>query len=299
MSEALIPVRKTEIAVGKPLPWAVYDANHVLLLNAGVVVTSQSQLEALQEKGLFREARPRPTSHRDMGEEQAQHDDDLEGGTEMPFDRAHLQPGDLLQLQALQAGVEERYNVRLIGLLKGKSVLVTHPLEDGKLIFVREGHGYLVRAFSGVHVCGFQARVLKVNLTPYAYLHLSYPQTVRALRLRKAMRVPVDIIVAVYDREGGKLLSSGRMVDLSAGGARIHALTAFGEPGARIVVSFKFKLEAVEEIVTAPAHVRSVGDETDDKGRPVKVLGVQFDELSPSQRLMIMNLVYQQLFKEV
>lgn len=35
MSEALIPVRKAEIALGKPLPWAIYDANHVLLLNKG------------------------------------------------------------------------------------------------------------------------------------------------------------------------------------------------------------------------------------------------------------------------
>ena len=54
MSDTLVPVRKGEIAIGKPLPWAVYDANRVLLLNKGVEVTSEFQLQTLMEKGLYR-----------------------------------------------------------------------------------------------------------------------------------------------------------------------------------------------------------------------------------------------------
>ena len=54
----------------------------------------------------------------------------------------------------------------------------------------------------------------------------------------------------------------------------------------------------MEEITIASAFVRSQRDETDDKGRPAKVTRVQLGEFTLTQRLVIMNLVYQYLFKE-
>lgn len=298
MKDALIPVRKADIAIGKPLPWAVYDAQHVLLLNKGVVVTSEHQLETLIEKGMYREGRTRVLEALRPQRAESVQDQPLEGGVDMPFDRVHLAPGDLVQLQPLQEGVEERYNVRIIGMMKGKSVLVSHPVVDEKVIFVREGQNFLVRAFSGVNACGFKARVLKANLTPYPYLHLTYPNTVHAVRVRQALRAPVDIITAVYEREGGALIASGRIVDLSVGGARVHSPVQFGEKGGRVYITFKVKLDDIEEIVTTPATIRSYGEETDEKGRRMQTVGLQFGEINPAQRLIIMNLVYQHLFKE-
>ncbi len=298
MKDALIPVRKADIAIGKPLPWAVYDAQHVLLLNKGVVVTSEHQLEILIEKGLYREGGPRMPGAPRPQQGEAVQDQPLEGGVDIPFDRVSLAPGDLVQLQPLQEGVDERYNVRVIGMLKGKSVLVSHPVVDEKLIFVREGQNFLVRAFSGVNACGFQTRVLKVNLTPYPYLHLTYPNVVHAVRVRRALRAPVDIIIAIYEREGGPLIASGRIVDLSVGGARVHSPVQFGEKGGRVYITFKVKLDDIEEIVTTPAIIRSHGEETDEKGRRMQTVGLQFGEINPAQRLIIMNLVYQHLFKE-
>lgn len=298
MKDALIPVRKTDIAIGKPLPWAVYDAQHVLLLNKGVVVTSEHQLEVLIEKGLYREGRTSALDALRPQRADTAQDQPLEGGVDMPFERLHLTPGDLVQLQPLQDGVDERYNVRIIGMSKGKSVLVSHPVVDEKVIFVREGQTYLVRTFSGVNACGFKARVLKANLTPYPYLHLSYPTTVHVVRVRQALRAPVDIIVAIYEREGGTLVASGRIVDLSVGGARVHSPVRFGKKGEQVYITFKVKYDDIEEIVTTPALVRSYGEETDEKGRPMHVVGLQFGEINPTQRLIIMNLVYQHLFKE-
>ncbi len=298
MKDALIPVRKSDIAIGKPLPWAVYDEQHVLLLNKGVVVTSEHQIETLIEKGLYREERPRALDPECPQGGEVVQGQPLEDGVDIPFDRVRFAPGDLVQLQGLQEGMDERYNVRIIGMYKGKSVLVSHPVVDDKLIFVREGQSFLVRAFSGVNVCGFKARVLKVNLLPYAYLHLSYPNAVHAVRVRQALRAPVDIIIAIYECEGGPLIASGRIVDLSVGGARVHSPVRFGEKGGRVFITFKVKLEDIEEIVTTPAIIRSFGEETDDKGRLMQVVGLQFGEINPAQRLIIMNLVYQHLFKE-
>ena len=298
MSEALIPVRKAEIALGKPLPWAIYDANHVLLLDKGVVVGSELQLQTLMDKGVYREGQSRLPAHLRPARAQETASAELEGGTEMAFDRMRLSPGDLLQIQPLQEGTAERYNVRAVGMLKGKSILVTNPVVDEKVIFVRAGQSFLVRAFSGVNVCGFKAQVLKVCLTPYPYLHLTYPATVDAVRVRQALRAPVDIIIAIYEHEGGALIASGRMVDLSVGGARVHSSVQFGEKGGRVYITFKVKLDDIEEIITTPATIRSYGEETDDKGRPMRMVGLQFGEINQAQRLIIMNLVYQHLFKE-
>lgn len=225
--------------------------------------------------------------------------DEEDRGEDIPFDRVRLLPGDLLQIQPLQEGSVERFNVRFIGMLAGKSLLVTSPTAEDKVVYIRDGVGVLARAFSGVFVCGFKARVLKSYLMPYPHLHLTYPASVHAVRVRRAMRAPVDIIVAIYEREGGELLASGRIVDLSVGGAKVHSPVQFGEVGSQVFITFKVKLDEIEEIVTKPAFVRSIADDTDEKGKPMKVVGIQFGEITSSQRLMIMNLVYQHLFKEV
>ncbi|MBL1277245.1 MAG: hypothetical protein COB30_014270 [Ectothiorhodospiraceae bacterium] len=46
----------SELHVGAPLKWAIYDIEGQLLMGKGVVVNSQRQLDALVDKGLFREA---------------------------------------------------------------------------------------------------------------------------------------------------------------------------------------------------------------------------------------------------
>jgi hypothetical protein len=138
-------------------------------------------------------------------------------------------PGDTLQLQPLLEGQTERFSVQVIGVMKGKSLLVTAPLVDGKLIFVRDGQTYLVRAFSGLNVCAFKARILKSQLQPFPYLHLSYPDSVQAMRIRKAMRAPASIIVAVHDSEAGRQIGAGKIIDLSVGGARMFRRAESGK----------------------------------------------------------------------
>jgi len=109
----LMPIRHADIEIGKPLGFAVYDADRNLLLNQGVVVTSQTQLEALIEKGLFRERgreviKPTRTEQLPAGDAQAG------GGSAKPveetldLDALKLMPGDSLQLQPLMEGQVER-----------------------------------------------------------------------------------------------------------------------------------------------------------------------------------------------
>ena len=302
--EFLMPVRKAEIGVGKPLPFAVYDADRNLLLNRGVIVASEHQLQVLLEKGLFRENKPTRPAYTHSALPEGKAAAELGGGPPKPqeesvsFDAIKLMPEDTLQLQPLLEGQTERYTVRVIGIMKPRSVLVTAPLVDGKLIFIRDGQTFLIRAFSGLNVCAFKAKVLKAQLQPFPYLHLSYPDNVQAMRIRKAMRAPASIIVAVHESEEGRQVGAGKMVDISVGGAKLFSSMMLGRKDQTLWLSFKVKLGDMEEYVKTPAIIRSLGEEEDEQGKPMKAFGIQFGELTQAQRLIIMNLVYQHLLKE-
>jgi hypothetical protein len=294
----LVPVRRTDIELGKPLPFAAYDSDRNLLLNRGVVVTSEHQIDVLMQKGLFRErARPKSVAGTDSLDEKEGGGGKPQGET-LSFDAVKLMPGDALQLQPLLEGQTERFSVHVIGVMKPKSLLVTAPIVDGKLIFVRDGQTYLVRAFSGLNVCAFKARILKSQLQPFPYLHLAYPDSVQAMRIRKAMRAPASIIVAVHETEDGRQTGAGKIIDLSVGGARMYSPMKVGVKDQTLWLSFKVKLGDMEEYVKTPAVVRAVGEEDDEQGKRMNVFGLQFGELAQSQRLIIMNLVYQHLLKE-
>lgn len=214
------------------------------------------------------------------------------------LDDVKLAPGDALHLQSMADGPHDRLTVRIIGVMKPKSLLVTAPMLDGKLVFVREGQPYLVRAFSGLNVCAFKTRVLKSQYMPFAYLHLFYPESVQLMRIRKAIRARVNLISAIYDRKGGNQVGAGLIVDLSVGGAKIQSHTIDAYKGQSIFMAFKVKLDDLEEIIETRAIIRSIGEEEDETGCKADVLGVQFDGLESQQRLAIMNLVYQYTLKE-
>lgn len=299
----LMPVRKADIEVGKPLPFAIYDADRNLLLNRGVVVATEHQLEVLLAKGLFRE-RMRPKSGAVPTDALPAEPGGGGGGSGRPMeetldlDALKLLPGDTLQLQPLMEGQTERWSVQVICQLKPKSLLVSAPVVDGKLIFIKDGQTYLVRAFSGLNVCAFKARVLKSQLQPFPYLHLSWPDSVQAMRIRKAMRAPVAIIAAVHDGEEGRQTGAGKIVDISVGGAKLLSPTQLGAKDQTLWLSFKVKLGDMEEYVKTAATIRTSGEETDEQGKTMHAYGVQFGELGQSQRLIIMNLVYQFVLKE-
>lgn len=301
----LMPVGHSDIKLGEPLAFPVYDADRNLLLNRGVAVTSRSQLDALIEKGLFRERdREVPPAPRS---ENLPADDPGPGRSSpagrpaeetLDLDALKLMPGDSLQLQPLLEGQVERWTVRVIGQLKPRSLLVTAPLVDGRLIFIKDGQTYLVRAFSGLNVCAFKARVLKSQLQPYPYLHLSWPDGVQAMRIRKAMRAPASIITAVHESEDGRQQGAGRIVDISVGGAKVVSSAPLGNKDDSLWLSFKVRLGDMEEYVKTPAVIRTTGEETDEEGKTMKTYGIQFGDLNQSQRLIIMNLVYQFILKE-
>lgn len=292
-SNYFVPVRKGDIEIGKPLPWAVFDHHRTLLLKQGFVLESSKQLEALSEKGLFRERQiPGASPRRDGREGSGAAGADQAGERVLPFDEIKLAIGDPFQIQTQTDQAETRYYVRLIGYLKSKSVLVTIPEVDGRLCYVREGQAFVVRFFAGRNAYAFTANVLRSSSVPFPHMHLSYPSQVRGLEVRAGERVSVRIICAIALRDDTKTVTTaGLLTNLSVSGALLSSKSKLGNKGDLLSLKFRIDIREIEFLTSIDATIRSVAQ--DDSGEYMH--GVQFAGLPNDIAIALTAFVYQKL----
>lgn len=291
----MIPVRKTDVVLGKPLPYSLYDQNNKLLLKAGVVVQTQNQLDVLSERGLYRDRMAAnqvqaPSSIVPDGEPAPDKD-----GILLDLEDIRLQVGDLLQLQGVAADAP-RHAVKLLGYAKGRSVMVTPPMVDGAYAMVKQDAAFVVRFFSGKSVYAFPAHVLKMSNTPFPYLHLSYPKKVSGMRVRQAQRAPVRIIAAVTDAAGA--VHAATLIDISKGGALLAGKSALGATGSPFTCKFRLQFDDIDQFVHVKAGIRSVRSNPDSEGEAFALHhGLEFVEVQGSDRLALSAYTYQKLIE--
>lgn len=286
----LIPITEDEIVLGIPLAWNVVDAEGKIIFEQSRVIDSQPLLTQLFKLGLFRSAPEATTATEklDVAGNGAQAEIQIS-----TLDQIQLAPGDLVQLQTLHPTHAERYQVRMIGFHAPVSLLVSAPMVQGRLIFIKEGQQFLVRGFVGKDAVAYKTRVLKSNLSPFPYLHLAYPQTVQSMRIRSSARVPVQLVTAVNGPAGN---AAAKLVDLSVGGGRLMSAKAFAEKGDEVKLSFRINPAGMDIYLTISAKVRAV---TRDESMQGQVgTGVEFTSLTDQDRLYLTNMVYQNLLKD-
>ncbi|QIB50479.1 flagellar brake protein [Pseudomonas sp. OIL-1] len=286
----LIPLKEDEIVLGAPLPWNVTDAEGQIIFEQSRVLDSQPMLTQLFKLGLYRSA-PEPAAAEeklDVAGNGAP--GDIQTST---LEQIQLAPGDPVQLQTLHPTHAERYQVRMIGVHAPVSIMVTTPIHQGKLAFIKEGQQFLVRGFVGKDAVAYRTRVLKSNLAPFPYLHLAYPRTVQSMRIRSSARVPLQLVTAVLTDHAQ---SSAKIVDLSVGGARMISPAVFAQKGDELKLSFRVNPAGMEVYMTVKAKVRAVQE--DDAGSGQVTTGVEFTDLGEQERLYLTTVVYQNLLKD-
>ena len=290
-----IAVRRSDIDLGRPLPWAVYDSHGNLLLKQGFVLETKSQVDALIEKGLYRDRQGVSVNigfrrdGRDAGEAGPS---DPSGERIVPLDEIKLAIGDSFQIQAQAEQAESGYYVKLIGYLKGRSVIVTMPEVDGRLCFVREGQAFVVRFFAGRNAYAFTASVLRSSNIPFPHLHLSYPSQVRGLMVRTGERVPVRIICAVAIQDDTRTVTTAAMVtNISVSGAMLASKGRLGNKGDLLSIKFRVDIREIEFLASIDATIRYVS--SDESGEFLH--GVQFAGLPNDVAIALTAFVYQKL----
>lgn len=218
--------------------------------------------------------------------------------TRLTLEEARLQIGDLVSLQMQRDNAVLRYSVKLVGMLKGRSVLVTSPMVDGHYLLMRDGQSFILRAFSGKSAYAFATEILKTVNTPYPYLHLAYPREVRSLVVRKGSRADVKVICAVASCEDATLQAAGTITNISVGGALITFKESFGHKGEHIVVKFKAVVNGIEALLELKSAIRAINvDPTGDTDMPYR-LGVQFIDIPPEDSIPLLAFVYQELLEQ-
>ena len=285
-----VPLRQGDLVVGEAAKWDVFDPQGKLLLERGALVESeQAANQVLRSRGL-RELDMK-LSNDEMGMLSRRKSDDMtERGVRMPFEETRIKPGDALQLQDSNGG--ERMGVRLIGYQRGKSVIVTNPVQHGSSIFLRVGTTFVARAFSGQLAFAFSASVLANPVKPYPYVHLSYPGDVIGIKVRRGERVKLRVVTA-FELDNGKT-GSGVISNLSVGGAQLLTPSTDIAIGGAITLKFKLLLGGMEYLLQIAGVVRANVANPDEPDLGAGY-GLQFNEISPEDVLIISAFVFQQL----
>lgn len=295
MDTQLHPVRHADIQVGKPLAWAVYDKFGRLLMREGAMVESQRQMEALSENGLYRDLNEVPV-RRAVSNETAEKPAAQEASQNEDLRTLRLNVGDAIQLQDYSYD-KNRYFVKLIGFADRKSLIVSHPTNNEKLIFAKEGDGYQVRGFSGTKTYEFSTSVLAVCLTPYPYLHLTYPAQVKTVNMRGAVRIKLRLVCTIETAAGGAKIPAV-IEDLSISGARIRADKPFGKAGDKVTVGLRLQVEGENQVFLVQAVIRNERAETDSQtGRPAIMHGLEFVQTVSLELTMLQNFVYKSMLE--
>ncbi|MBW7902745.1 MAG: flagellar brake protein [Rhodocyclaceae bacterium] len=306
-----IPVGREDLPLGMPLPWSLFDRDGRELMSRGVVVEDGPVLQALLDSGPLRElswpgeatdVEPEPESA-ELADAGRRLDAAMQerSGRDFAFGDMRLRVGDRIQLQPPATVSQERYLVRLIGYLDQSSLLVTLPKSNGLRVPLRENDTVVARVFSSQNAFGFSSRIDRICKIPYDYMHLSFPKEIQGAIVRKAPRVRTRIIasIAASERVDEKARQSGVIVNLSADGALIQARQALGEKGQAIRLSFRVSLHNIDALLNVQAVLRNVFD--DDSGPRSGAMvshGVQFQEVSANDSVILQSLIYQQMIEQ-
>jgi c-di-GMP-binding flagellar brake protein YcgR len=286
---ALYRLRKEQVAIGRPLAWPVYDRDGQLLLCAGYVIETPRQLERLSENGLYR---PRMEVFKPEAVGAAGGGEGWKiataGHHEYRFEEIDLPVGATLQLQRI--GLDEtRYSTQLVGYLLGATILVRVPTDDGSLVLLREGQPLVVRAFSGTDAFAFVTQVTTARYSPQPYLHLAWPAVVAGTTVRQQRRIETRLIATVSaDGADGAASKAAKVVDLSAGGARLRANEKLGEAGARLSIAFRLPTASADATLALAAEVRSAEPVEGGAGFDH---GVRFVDVEPLHALALCGFV--------
>ena len=213
-----------------------------------------------------------------------------------------LNIGDTLQLQHIDRSNRDRLLVKVIGYLAGRSLIVTTPKLDGRVLLMREGQPFVVRILSGNRVVGFNTKVVRNSAKPYPYMHLAYPEEMEQIVVRKAQRIRLKLFSSVKNDNplfGFTKPQPATVVDMSTTGALVTAAQRLAEVDDQILLNFTFKMGGVEKFMSIPAMVRNVHQDSREEEDVLFNHGLEFLEMEESEIIALHGFVYEQIVKSM
>lgn len=305
---SLILANGNDLVVGKSAPWPLYDQNREPLLDQGEIVRDDGHRDLLLAKGACYElAWEKPGSEpgddeAKASEEPAPVQNNKNAGEEsFSFDDLKLRPEDRLQLEPPAQLARERFSVKVIGFVRDVSLLVTIPITpNGLRLQLMENEKVVMRSFSGQNAFGFACTIKRIIKIPYEYMHLSFPDNIQGIKIRKAPRIKTRIIATVSDSAASSAEKISALIsDISASGISLESKQPLGEKGSILNLAFRVQLHNVEAFLSVKGAIRAVlSKDPADVSKPDLIRhGIEFHNLQPNDSVILQSMIYQQLIE--
>lgn len=207
--------------------------------------------------------------------------------------------GETLLLQFSADETQRKHPTKVLGYLQGKSLIVTTPRIDGKVMLVREGQPVVVRMLSGKSVYAFSTQILATSLKPYAHLHLTYPEEIEKIVVRKAMRVTADLETTVNRVSPADAQAAAphkaRIKDISTAGALLVADSSLGGPGELLSLTLRIPVAGVQKYIKVPGVIRSLRESAAGSEPAEFQYGIEFQLMEEMDNILLHGFVYEQL----
>lgn len=305
---SLILANSNELVIGKAPPWPLYDSEQNPLLGQGEIIRDAKHRDALLASGACHEMSWEGSGADNIGGSLFTPEETASGETDgdkadkgFTFDDMKLKVEDRLQLEPPAKLGLERLSVKVIGFLRGGSLLVTTPFTpNGQRLQLLENETVIMRSFSGQNAFAFASSIVRICKIPYEYLHLSFPDKIQGLVIRKAPRIKTRIIAAVQDSKfGAEKQISALISDISAKGISLDSKQQLGDKGDVLNLAFRVQLHNIEALLSVKGIIRAVlSGEAEDASKPALVRhGIEFQNLQPNDSVVLQSMIYQQMIE--
>ncbi len=145
------------------------------------------------------------------------------------FRTLKLHPGMYLQTQLL-FGNAPKSEAQFMAAIHGKCVMLIPRSESGTKSNMRAGEEYIVSGFTGQYDFSFISQVIQVVETSLTHVVVSYPNTINAKMVRRAIRIKTSL-PALAIQKNNKSHANVTVIDLSMAGAMLASPIAMGSVG--------------------------------------------------------------------
>jgi hypothetical protein len=296
MTEFKRLVDKRWIAIGKSLPFSIYDSQRKLLLAQGHVVESARSLERLLEQGQYYKPEHSGGDDRSVVEESVE-SDPVDPLTALNRDYSNVVQRARCGVKIAPRETGESYLCWVIGVSQeNRGLVMTAPARPDKALApISKGQVWFCRMFSSTSVFRFRGAILKVAFDPYPYLHILVPEVIEKRLIRQLPRALVNLQATLLVPE----THFASVVDLSVGGARVAIDKKLEldvrQPG-QLCISIDV-LGKTQEL-RLQAKVAVVYGVVDTRHPGVAFYGLAFEGLDERLTFMLHGYVQQQLARE-
>lgn len=287
----LQPLTAAEVPIRKPLPWSLYDHYGYTLFARGESVPSRRQLKNLMSEGLYR----------DVDALVQTSTPERVGLKELPHQEIFPPPGikpqiwERVQLRVLGRETQVQYIARIIGYIKGHSILVTTPILAGERVNLSDGERLEVRMLIGGNIYVFQTVILRVCISPSHYLHLEYPAQISRQKVRHSPWVSTRHPGTVTNAKGRHEFAE--IVNLSPEGAQVRVFSSIGQAGDPLHLILNVNMDGLKATLALNAIIQHVRPAEESQAHMPGMLeyGLAFHDVPARDEIWLRCLVYQHI----